>query len=308
MYYCHVLMTIKFYFDTIFTAIIKKGLEQRYEAPLYMQSHLTHFSHSFCLQFIHLHFVALRIGSSRMAPCRLTQPAKSRRTYVVFRGRVSGIYDNWPECHEQVHGFPSKSHRAFINPEEVKHTWLIHLARTATAHHSVALLNPIDEYHSNPIVEVHPNIIKAVRPHNHYQVATQNPMPDCHALDDLSAGGTCIGPPNTNFPLSVFIVVRLAFLLWLVFMMLVYIMQGLGCFFVAFVMTIVSLFRGFSSYLRGFLSVFLHHRNASHYISAFGHSICSPFVQMLSSFFSSPIQSLSNSFKCWDTHIHSHMQ
>ena len=139
----------------------------------------------------------------------------------MFRVRVPGTYNNWPECHEQVHGFPCNPHRAFSSLEEADHAWLIHLARTTAAHHSVAFLNPINAFDANPIVEVHPNLIEAVHPHEDYQVATQNPVPNCHALNDLSDGDTCIGSPDTNFPLSVFVVVGLAFLLWLVFMMLV---------------------------------------------------------------------------------------
>lgn len=35
------------------------------------------------------------------------------RCYVVYRGRVPGVYTEWAEVHEQVNRFPGNSHRSF---------------------------------------------------------------------------------------------------------------------------------------------------------------------------------------------------
>ena len=54
------------------------------------------------------------------------------RCYVVFRGRVPGVYDHWDECSKQVNGFRGNSYntrvvaeaRWFIHLEEQKNKWM----------------------------------------------------------------------------------------------------------------------------------------------------------------------------------------
>ena len=38
--------------------------------------------------------------------------------YVVFKGRKTGIFNSWPECHEQVDGFPGASYKKFNSIDE----------------------------------------------------------------------------------------------------------------------------------------------------------------------------------------------
>lgn len=45
------------------------------------------------------------------------------KMYVVFRGTKPGIFDNWPQCHQQVHGFPRNLYRSFETYEDVLAAW-----------------------------------------------------------------------------------------------------------------------------------------------------------------------------------------
>jgi len=38
--------------------------------------------------------------------------------YVVFKGRKTGMFNSWPECHEQVDGFPGASYKKFNSIDE----------------------------------------------------------------------------------------------------------------------------------------------------------------------------------------------
>lgn len=38
--------------------------------------------------------------------------------YVVFVGRKTGVFSSWPECHDQVVGFPGASYKKFNSTEE----------------------------------------------------------------------------------------------------------------------------------------------------------------------------------------------
>ena len=38
--------------------------------------------------------------------------------YVVFRGRKTGVFSSWPECHEHVVGFPGASYKKFNSTDE----------------------------------------------------------------------------------------------------------------------------------------------------------------------------------------------
>ena len=38
--------------------------------------------------------------------------------YVVFKGRKTGMFNSWPECHEQVDGFPGAAYKKFNSTDE----------------------------------------------------------------------------------------------------------------------------------------------------------------------------------------------
>ena len=38
--------------------------------------------------------------------------------YVVFKGRKTGVFSSWPECHEYVDGFPGASYKKFNSTDE----------------------------------------------------------------------------------------------------------------------------------------------------------------------------------------------
>ena len=38
--------------------------------------------------------------------------------YVVFKGRKTGLFSSWPECHEHVDGFPGASYKKFNSTDE----------------------------------------------------------------------------------------------------------------------------------------------------------------------------------------------
>ncbi|KAK3225522.1 hypothetical protein Dsin_005384 [Dipteronia sinensis] len=55
--------------------------------------------------------------------------------YVVFKGRRTGVFNSWPECHEHVDGFPGASYQKFNSTDEAykaissrsqhsSHSWL----------------------------------------------------------------------------------------------------------------------------------------------------------------------------------------
>lgn len=45
-------------------------------------------------------------------------------TYVVFRGRIPGIYTNFEDCKSQVYGFPESRFQPFDNPNDACSAWL----------------------------------------------------------------------------------------------------------------------------------------------------------------------------------------
>src|ERR1035437_1509339 len=45
---------------------------------------------------------------------------KKNKFYVVWNGRVPGIYYNWPSASKQVHRFPNGHYKSFITYEEAK--------------------------------------------------------------------------------------------------------------------------------------------------------------------------------------------
>ena len=47
----------------------------------------------------------------------------ARKYYVVKKGRHPGIYLNWPDCQQEVSGFPGAVYRSFTNEQEAQ-MWL----------------------------------------------------------------------------------------------------------------------------------------------------------------------------------------
>jgi ribonuclease HI len=50
-----------------------------------------------------------------------------KKWYVVYKGKVPGIYEEWKHCSEQVTGFPGNSHKSYKSKEETRPTWVNHL-------------------------------------------------------------------------------------------------------------------------------------------------------------------------------------
>ena len=43
--------------------------------------------------------------------------------YVVFEGRVPGIYEKWEDCKKQVHKFSGNCYKGFATREEAEAKW-----------------------------------------------------------------------------------------------------------------------------------------------------------------------------------------
>ena len=53
--------------------------------------------------------------------------------YVVYKGKVPGVYNEWHECQAQVNGFTSASHKGFKSRQEAEASYLrFRLARERT--------------------------------------------------------------------------------------------------------------------------------------------------------------------------------
>ena len=44
--------------------------------------------------------------------------------YVVYRGKVHGVYATWARCNAQVTGFKNNSYKSFSNKEKVEASYL----------------------------------------------------------------------------------------------------------------------------------------------------------------------------------------
>ena len=49
------------------------------------------------------------------------------RTYVVFNGRVPGIYDSWLDASRQVHIFPNANHKSYKDRREAEAVYMEYL-------------------------------------------------------------------------------------------------------------------------------------------------------------------------------------
>ena len=55
------------------------------------------------------------------------------KCYVVYEGKVPGVYNEWHECQAQVNGFPGASHKGFKSRQEGEASYLrFTLARERT--------------------------------------------------------------------------------------------------------------------------------------------------------------------------------
>ena len=48
--------------------------------------------------------------------------------YVVYKGKVSGVYDDWEECRRQVPRFSSNSYKGYTTRAEAKARYTRYLA------------------------------------------------------------------------------------------------------------------------------------------------------------------------------------
>ena len=56
-----------------------------------------------------------------------------KQCYVVYKGKVPGVYDEWPECQAQVDGVSGASHKGFKSRQEAEASYLrFTLARERT--------------------------------------------------------------------------------------------------------------------------------------------------------------------------------
>jgi viroplasmin and RNaseH domain-containing protein len=52
--------------------------------------------------------------------------------YVVYKGKVPGVYDDWEECRRQVHHFSGNSYEGYNTLAEAKTRYANYLARERT--------------------------------------------------------------------------------------------------------------------------------------------------------------------------------
>ena len=56
--------------------------------------------------------------------------------YVVYKGKVPGVYNEWPECQAQVNGVSGAGHKGFKSRQEGEASYLrFTLARERTRNH-----------------------------------------------------------------------------------------------------------------------------------------------------------------------------
>ena len=49
-------------------------------------------------------------------------------SYVVYKGKVPGVYDDWEECRKQVHRFSGNSYKGYTTRAEAKARYARYLA------------------------------------------------------------------------------------------------------------------------------------------------------------------------------------
>ncbi|KAI8563831.1 hypothetical protein RHMOL_Rhmol03G0139900 [Rhododendron molle] len=64
--------------------------------------------------------------------------ARKRFCYVVFVGKIPGIYESWIACSEQVTHFHGAAFKKYPSLEEANNAWTVYVE----AHFNVQLLSP----------------------------------------------------------------------------------------------------------------------------------------------------------------------
>ena len=49
-------------------------------------------------------------------------------SYVVYKGKIPGVYDDWEECRRQVHRFSGNSYKGYTTREEAEARYARYLA------------------------------------------------------------------------------------------------------------------------------------------------------------------------------------
>ena len=49
-------------------------------------------------------------------------------TYVVYKGKVPGVYDDWEECWRQVHSFSGNRYKGYTTRAEAESRYVRYLA------------------------------------------------------------------------------------------------------------------------------------------------------------------------------------
>ena len=57
---------------------------------------------------------------------------KVKKTYVVRKGRIPGIYHTWEECKEQVDGFKGNNYESYVSQEDAEKAWQRYLTLVST--------------------------------------------------------------------------------------------------------------------------------------------------------------------------------
>ena len=68
--------------------------------------------------------------------------------YVVFVGRIPGIYNTWAACSQQVYGFPRAVYQKYGSWDEANNAWLMDLASSTPIignEESIPLLQTIEQ-------------------------------------------------------------------------------------------------------------------------------------------------------------------
>ncbi|KAK1678179.1 hypothetical protein QYE76_039027 [Lolium multiflorum] len=70
-------------------------------------------------------------------PGSLPLPEDATPWYVVFRGRVPGIYSSWRVCQDQVNGYSNNSYRRYTTLEEAQQEYLTYLQEELLEDHAI---------------------------------------------------------------------------------------------------------------------------------------------------------------------------
>ena len=54
--------------------------------------------------------------------------------YVVYKGKVPGVYDDWEECRRQVHRFSGNSYKGYTTRAEAESRYACYLAGERREH------------------------------------------------------------------------------------------------------------------------------------------------------------------------------